>query len=320
MTEFTLEFGKLNNKQDPLRLGVIDFKTRVITSLTQLQNFDVDNNDLATCRDGRVEVYSGTPHSFWVHPFDDSVAYFVEASVLKKLNADFTATTVTTLSNNFPVFFELVGMEVVISNGVDIGWVLDTDFTAFSQTTGQFERLMPAGQILAYDHGDNVLLVASDGVLYKSKPHNAEVRDERLDKFPFDGHIRMVAAVEDGWWIATEKRVGFVIREEDDEYAYTHVSDNPPAEGGFTAGWEKTESGSRRYVTWASLDGFIEGRASGQFRNLSEGIALPEGTTGKVFARNNNGTDQYIAVIVNPVDIEKFTPPVMAVNTITIPA
>jgi hypothetical protein len=318
MAEFTLEIGKLNNEHDPIKLGSVDFRERTLTTVTQVQNFDLDNEGLATCRLGRSLIHSGEAHSFWVHPFDQTLAYFIKETGMYKLNSDYSATLITYVNPKLRGYFDLVGSGIVFSNGEQIGWVEYDTFVEFDQTLIQSEERMPPGQLIAYDHTDNILLVATSGVLYKSKPYNAEVSDGRLNKFPFDGYVRMIATVEDGWWVATDKRVGFVSRDGGDDYTYKHVSDEPPPEGCFTSGWEEVEGGSRRFVTWASPDGFCVGRSGGSYINLSDGVSLPSGSRGYLFDRDYNGTKQFISVVHDPENTGKFVPPTLTVNTITV--
>lgn len=319
MGTFFLRPGSLDNRHDPVRLGVIsDYRNPVVSALVLAENVDRDDRDMVTLRWGRTVRYAGAPHSFWTHPQDDQIGYFVEASVLKKLNLNYTSTVVATLQNNLPLSYEVVNGEIVLSNTDDIGWVYGTQFAPFAPTLSTFELAMPAGQRLALDHGDGCLLVARGSVIYRSKPFNAEVRDARLSEYPMNGYVRMLACVEDGWWVGTDKHVGFVARDGADNYTFRYITDNPPPDGAFFAGWENTENGRRRFVVWASVDGFCRGRAGGVFENLSENVALPAGTSGHVFSRNFNGIDQYIAVIRDPTGAESFTAPTLTINTISV--
>ena len=319
MADIILTPGTVNNRQDPIKLGVIeDFRNPSISKLTLAQNVDLDNNGMATRRIGRTLRLAGSPHSFWVSPLDRYLAYFVEDSVLKKLNIDYTAAAVTTLNSNRPLSCEVLNGEIVVSNGSDIGWLSGTSYTAFAPVLTQFELAMPAGQYLAFDHGDATLLCASGSVIYRSKPHYADVRESRLSEFPMDGYVRMLGTVEDGWWVATEKHVSFVQRDGDEGFTFVHISNNVPPDGCFTAGWEETEGGQRRYVCWATVDGFCVGRAGGRYENISPDVALPTGDSGRLFSRTHNGIRQYIAVINGPEGAENFTAPTLTVHSITV--
>jgi len=311
---------KLNNRQDPLRLGGFeDARNPVVTTLVTAQNVDIDDNSLVTRRSGRTRVYTGTPHSFWVYPQDKGVAYFVEGSQLKRLNANYSTTTVATLRSNRPLCYTEINNEIVASNGTDLGWLSGLAFTSFVGGGGDtFSTAMPAGQYIAFDYGDGAFLSARESVIYRSKPYNAETRDIRYSEFPMDGYIRMLACVEDGWWVATDKHVSFVQRDGGDGFTFVHISDNVPPDGAFEAGWEDGEDTQRRYVTWVSADGFCVGHAGGKYENISPDTALPTGSSGKLISRTHNGISQYIAVIHNPEGSDKFTAPSLNVNTISV--
>lgn len=318
MGDFTLIPGKLNNRHEPVKLGMIsDFRDPTIRTLTRAENVDRDNNDFCTRRGGRTQRYAGATHSFFTSPFDKTVGWFVQDSVLKRFNIDYTATTLATLGANLPMAYEKVNSELVASNGVNIGWLRRESFTEFAPTLGQFEEKMPAGQYLGFYNG--TLYAASGSVLYASKPWNAEVYDPRYGVFPLPGYIRMLAAVEDGLWLATDQQVAFIRGGGASEFKYTERSDQVPPDGGFSVGYEGDEKSSRRVVRWVSKDGFCRGYAGGSFESLSyPDVALPTGSAGKCFHRVNNGTDQYIAVIRNPEGAESFTPPPLTVTTITV--
>ena len=60
--------GILDNRHDPIRLGIITDDEPMVRFLTEAQNVDIDDNFRATTRDGRTLRYAGTPHSLFVHP------------------------------------------------------------------------------------------------------------------------------------------------------------------------------------------------------------------------------------------------------------
>ena len=316
-TEFFLIAGKLNNRQKPVRLGKMALKGDTLASLVLADNVDFDNNGETTQRLGRESVYAGDPHSFWTKHTDDQTAYFVEDGVLKKLNLDFSATNVATLSTNNPLVYELVNDEIVITNGVDIGWLRGTEYTPFSQTPGQFERQTVAGQYLVFYRG--VLYVARDNILFASKPWNIEVMDERLCQFPMEGHIRMLASVTDGLWIATEKNLGYIAGKAIDEFEYSFMTDVVPPDGAFTREIEDRNGELVNIVTWASEEGFCQGEDHGQYKNVSgTEIALPKAASGKVFRQFNNGIRQYIAVLYGPDYTRTYTAPDLSTTERTI--
>lgn len=318
MPSVFLRPGKLNNRHDPIRLGAIeDRRSPVVDTLVSAVNVDRDNNGVCSRRGGRVRRVTGATHSAWSSPFDRSLGWLVRDSVLYRLNADYTLTALATLTNNAPMAYEPVNSEIVASNGSDIGWLRSGNFTPFAPTLGDFEATMPAGQYLAFLNG--VLFSAIGSVLYASKPYNVERRDVRVGIFPFPGYIRMLAAVEDGLWAATDKQVVFVSGTGADGLRYQERTTAAPPDGAFSVGYEESAQGVRRVVRWVSTEGFCRGFAGGAFETLSDpDVAMPTGSAGKCFHRVVNGIDQYVAVIRNPVGSDAFVPRSLTVNTITV--
>jgi hypothetical protein len=313
-----LRAGKLNNRQDPLRLGVISRQNPEVTYLTQADNIDFDNGQMATMRLGRSQLLAGVPHSLWSHPHDDTIAFFVDASRLRRLNTDYTATTLALLNSNNPMCFCLVNGEVVASNAVDIGWVSQGQYDPFAPTLGQFEIAMPACQYLTMLNG--VLYGARGSVIFASKPHDIERCDERFSQMPMNGYIRMLGAVEDGLWAATDRdRVAFISGGGVDDFSYVDRCDDIPPDGAFVEDWWEENGVQQRCVVWPSKSGFVVGLAGGRLKYLdSDNIAIPPGASGRCFSRKINGIHQYVAVILDPDTADTFTPPSLVVTTHTV--
>lgn len=316
MGSYNLIPGPLDNRHDPLRLGITG-KEATVSVLTEAVNVDIDAANTVTPRLGRTLALSGTPHSLWAHPQDDTLAFFVEASVLKQLNTDDTATTLAALTSNSPMAYQPVNNEVVASNGVEIGWASRSGFDLFAPALAQFELAMPAGQYLAFFNG--CLVVAAGSVLYVSKPWNAERRDSRMSEFPLNGYIRMVGAVTDGLYVATEAGVAFLAGGGVDDFTYRKISNDTPADGCFSTGFEQVGNSKQPLVRWASPEGFCIGRSGGQYENLSKDrIVLPSGSRGRHFHVDDNGNERHIAVIHDPTLTGAYVAPELTVNTITV--
>jgi hypothetical protein len=316
MGTYSLIPGLLNNRQDPLRLGVTG-KEAVVSTLVTANNVDFDAAGTCSLRKGRtLKSAASAPHSLWVHPSNSALAFFVEGGWLKKLNTDYSSTAIGTLSANANASFLAVNGEVIVSNGTDIGWV-SSAFEAFSPLLGIFEAVMPAGQYLGFSKG--CLLVASGDTVYVSKPWNVERRDTRLSEFPVGGYLRMLGVVDDGWYGATDKGVFFVSGTSVDDFALRYISKYAPADGCFLADFEQVGTAQMPVVFWASHEGFCVGRAGGNYQNFWQSqVVLPDGGKGKYFKVMDNGTERHIAVICNPVTIGAYEAPTLTVETITI--
>lgn len=316
MGAYQLIPGPLDNRHDSLRLGVVG-KEATVSVLTEAVNVDIDAARTITPRLGRTLALAGAPHSFWVHPQDDTLGFFVDSSTLKLFNIDDTATALATLTSNAPMAYQAVNDEVVASNGVEIGWVSRSGFDLFAPTLGQFEAAMPAGQYLSFFNG--CLVVASGDVLYASKPWNAEIRDSRLSEIPLGGHVRMLGAVTDGLYIATGAGVAFLSGGGADDFVYRKISDTPPVDGCFSTGFEQEGDAQQPVVRWASPEGFCIGRNGGQYQNLSKDrIVLPSGSSGRHFRIDDGGNERHIAIIHDPTLTGAYVAPELTVNTITV--
>jgi len=305
--------GGLNNRHDPIKLGRVTEDSPVVAKLTVARNVDIDDNNRVSTRRGRVLRYTGTPHSMFSHPEDDSQAWFIEGETLYQLNTDWTATMVASLNTDHRASFDSFNGVVVFTNTDQIGFIVDGQLVEFSQELiDDNEALMPAGQYLCFDHNDGCLLVARGSEIFKSKPWNPMVYDKRYGHFPMNGAVHMLCTVEDGWWVGTEKNVSFVSRADDDKFNFQHVNDMVAIDGAFQKGYDFIEGQSFMYVVWASVDGFVVGRAGGRYESLSyPDVVLPSGSHGKVFIANANGIEQYIASIFNPEYKDNYNDPAL---------
>lgn len=303
--------GGINNTQDPIKLGQITDDKKVVDKLTIARNVDIHDNFDVSSRDGKVLRYTGTPHSLFVNPVDDKIAWFVDTEVLYQLNTDWTATMVAALTTNHRASWSAFNGVVVFTNTDQIGFIVDGNLVPFAQDLiDENEELMPAGQYVCFDHNDGCLLVARGSEVFKSKPWNPMVYDKRYGRFPMNGYVRMLCTVEDGWWVGTEKNVSFAKRDDKDNFTFQHINDMAPIDGAFQEGFDFIDGQSFMYVVWASPDGFVLGRASGRYETLSDpDVVLPSGSHGHVFFRNVSGTDQYLATIFNPEYDDNYNDP-----------
>jgi hypothetical protein len=131
-----------------------------------------------------------------------------------------------------------------------------------------------------------------------------------------NGHIRMLAPVEDGLWIATEKNVSFMNGFGTDEFEFVHKSDFVPADGCFGYGYLRGDKNSEMQVWWAA-DGFITGKANGAYENISQDqVRLPSGEVGYCLRTEQDGYYQYIAVIPKAENGNIYIPPTLPIETI----
>ena len=83
---------------------------------------DIDNEGKAKRRTGYTRKYtpSGKIHSMWSN---DRICLFVEGSTLKRLNADYTASTIRDGVSTLPMSYVDVNENVYYSNATVNGYV-----------------------------------------------------------------------------------------------------------------------------------------------------------------------------------------------------
>lgn len=123
------------------------------SQLREAENVDIDKTYRIRRRKGYTQVYTGSNcHSGWS---DGETSLFVEGDALKKLNSNFTATTLNTgLAADRPVTFLKVDDDIYYSNGIVTGklpnsgsvelWGIDTPQTIPEAAAASIGSL-PAG-------------------------------------------------------------------------------------------------------------------------------------------------------------------------------
>lgn len=318
MKEILLLSGKLNTRQEPLRLGKITGDGLVISTLVNAINVDFDNNGFTQLREGRSQVIAGAGyHSFWSDPRKSGLAFIVQGAVLSRVNADYSTTQIATLSSDNRGFYLPVNDELLFMNGTNIGWLDGSSFDEFDPQLSEFEQKMPAGQYATMHRG--CLVVACKDILYVSKPHKPEIIDERYCMFPMAGYIRMLGGVNTGIWTGTEKGIGFITGDHVDNYKYDSVTNHACPDGAFLLTTEENDQKVDNLVAWISEEGFCQGRENGTYRSHSHpNMALPTGSSGVLYERFNNGIRQYVAVVHQPESQRTHTGADIAVNTVTV--
>jgi hypothetical protein len=107
-----ITIGKFSglNSGNPERLSEGD--------LIEALNVDVDDTGQVSRRPGFASVRAGAAHSLWSK---GALALFVSGTTLYRLNEDYSAVAVTTVTANMPVSYAEVAGRVYWSNGIETG-------------------------------------------------------------------------------------------------------------------------------------------------------------------------------------------------------
>lgn len=136
MAEVTFKaFTGLNNKLRSERLEP--------GALVSAMNVNISNDGQLARRSGRELKLAASAHSLWS---DGIICLFVDGTTLKRLNADYTATTVVELTSGDPMSYVSVNGRIYYGNGTDKGVIGEA---GAARTWG----LVPPGMPLAANAG-----------------------------------------------------------------------------------------------------------------------------------------------------------------------
>lgn len=117
-------FAGVNNTLAPERLHSLPTRDNATCDLTVAVNVDIDNSGQVARRVGTTQKVAGAAHSLWAHGND---CLYVQGTTLKRLNADFSSTTLATgLTAGLPLTYVAVNGRVYWSNGQQTGVYADS--------------------------------------------------------------------------------------------------------------------------------------------------------------------------------------------------
>jgi hypothetical protein len=287
--------------------GIINLKSlifrtkRVVSALQSGLNIKIRDDGQWCLREGRgAKKYTGATHS--VDPKNSGL--FMDGSTLRRvtsvLTTPYTTVEIATMSNDEHMVYESIpGRGIVVSNGTDIGIVLNDVYTPFTDPSEQYKRKMPGGQILAW-HG-NVLYVARGSYIYHSDPESPGIIDYRNEKEELEGYISLMVPVDDGMYISDSYDTLFYHGATPHDMVSKVVADYPAIYGmNVTVERQFTLDGTTQgtIAYWMSSKGVCMGTKGGEFVNRTiqkySLSSIPQ--KGTAFFRNNNGIPQFIGV------------------------
>ena len=322
MPTATYKFTGMDNVADPANVGAPDPNSRalIFTEVVRLANVDPTDTGGVSLRPGR-EASLLTPgiHSGWSNPYAPKEGYFVNGTLLNRINADGTITTVRfDMIPGREVVYCQVNDVTVYSNGLQFGIIEDGLDTPPYTPSGAYKQRMVAGKHLAYLNGrlyalmDNYLgkpcaLVCSDTLDTAGWLESMDVRENIVASF--DGEGSMVARIEaeagsglfvsstiETFWLGMRDAVldgGFT--------AQVSVAPYPAIPGTvlpIKADLLGIKGLTGNCAIWASARGVCLGAAGGFFMNLTdEKVSYPSGARGAAMLREHRGQVHYVFAI-----------------------
>lgn len=287
------KFKGINNVADANNLEVGD--------LSEAENMDIDNEGKAKRRDGYTRKYAPSEilHSLWSN---DRICLFVEGSTLKRLNADFTASTIRDGVTSLPMSFVDVNEKVYYSNASVNGYVDSSgNDNQHSTPTENYKEATKTGQHIEYFNGR--IYIAKNNTIWYTDAYNYGVIDMRTNAMQMKDEVTMMKAVDDGLYISIgdindRSSILFLSGSTPSEMISKEVANYGAIEG--TAVKSKSsfigDGAVGKKVLWTSRKGICLGENGGRFTNLT--ATRYEVTANRYGAgqfRVINGVPQYLA-------------------------
>lgn len=326
-------FGGMNNADDPASIGRPDTTARVrdraYTQCADIVNCDIDDNLVATRREGGTLLISAQITSAWS---GDAGALLITGEH-NHLHT-YVGGMLTVLGNSPAlqpdVEFCQVNDIVVFSDGITMGYIesnIPYIITAPSETTDildletwvkltapnnvepnleidAFKLATLAGKCLEFYNG--AIYLAIDNFVYCTKTFNIQSMDRRYSVVAgFKGNVTMIKAVSDGLFIGTTEGVYFLNG--------AGVKGSGPGVEGFTqkrvlpfgtikgsditapANKVKLLKAEKLAAVWTTPDGIYAGADGGRVVNLSDQqMLIPAGDRAASMLRESDGAAHYV--------------------------
>ena len=293
----TFEIGTvagINNVADETRLQPGD--------LLYSTNVDISDKGEPSSRNGIVKKVTpaGQIHSMWG---DNKMCFYVENGVLKRLNNDYTSTTLRTDVANYHMSFAEVNDKYFYSNPAVIGYVFNGVSNTFSTPTKEFKHAPLPGQFVEYFNG-RLYVARNETIWYSDVNYFGEV-DRRKNFITMENEITMMKAVDDGLWVSVgdinRQNTYFIAggsREEQSQRRFAGYGCIEGSDVKIKDGQKVGEGLSGTVIMWASDQGICVGANGGRFINVTDGrYNIPDKRYGAGLFRDEDGLAQYIATL-----------------------
>lgn len=288
-------FTGMNNVIDPTQLNMENGDCEL------LLNVDPNNTGGFVSRSGYTQVIALECHSGWSNTKD---AYFVSASILYHFDGT-TATPVHVLSSDSRISFEQINDLVYFTSLTDKGLLDGSRIVEQDVSTDPFKVEAPFGQLVTYYNGRLYIANGSDVYCTDAFDRSLNVCDgRRYLIFSLDNPITLLAFVDDGIYVGSNKEIAFLQGE--DPYSESAFTVNRVSNYGaiFGTQWKTTGSyipvakAGGSCVVFTSDRGICVGANGGNLVNLSlNKVSLPIATVGASLLREQNGLYHYLVAL-----------------------
>jgi hypothetical protein len=227
MGTVSYRFTGINNVEDPV--GVDN------TEAVSIVNADPDYEGNLSLRPGQLTVLAGSYHSGWSNPYNPREGYFINGTLLNRLNLNGSITPVRfDMIPNIPVAFCQVNDVVAYSNGLLFGVIENGVDTVPFFPVDQFKERMVAGTFMEWYNGRLYALVDN----YAGTPGCALICSDAMDVpggiESMDTRQNVVAVFEGkgAGMIRIESRDGGGLFVGTDRESFWLDIDDPVADGG----------------------------------------------------------------------------------------
>ncbi len=267
-------------------------------------NVDISDKGEPSRRDGIVKKVTpaGQIHSMWG---DNKMCFYVENGTLKRLNNDYTSTTLRTNVANYHMSFAEVNDQYFYSNPSVIGYILNGTDNQFATPTKEFKHAPLPGQIIEYFKG-RLYVARNETIWYSDVNYFGEV-DRRMNFISFENEITMMKGVDDGLWVSvgdinrqSTYFIAGVTREDQTLRSFAGYGCIEGSDVKIKDGQKVGEGLSGTVIMWASDQGICIGANGGRFINITDGkYNIPDKRYGAGLFRDEDGMAQYITTLWN---------------------
>ena len=196
-------FRGKNNVADPARI----LPSEGTSFLTECRDADIDDELMVHRRAGfGAPCVSGSGiHSLWSN---GNICLFVQGPDLKRLNPDYTTTTVLPGVGPARMVYVEVAGTVYLTNGTVIGYVREGAFTTITDPGQTYKTPMIPGHLIEYFNGR--LYVARDNEIWFSDPMALIRTDKRRNFKQLPSRVTLLSAVDDGIYVSDLERTYFM--------------------------------------------------------------------------------------------------------------